>query len=67
MIKQEYVKTRKDGVEIWKTYSDDSTKLIQKVGTDEVYEEAYDVYPIRFEYFEVDKPEDVEIDKPEEV
>ena len=38
IIKEFYV-TREDGVDLYRTYSDEGYK-IQKVGTDEIYDEA---------------------------
>lgn len=54
MIKKEYYTTRKDGVKLNRTYSDNN-KLIRKVGTDEEYDEAIDVETSQFVYEETDK------------
>ena len=62
MIVKEFYKTRKDGVNLYKTYSDKELK-IQKVGTDEIYSSAIDVEDALFEYVETDLP----IEKREEV
>lgn len=51
MIKREFYKTRKDGVNLYKTYSDENYK-IRKIGTDEVYDEAIDVEDAPYEYEE---------------
>lgn len=51
MIAKEFYKTRKDGVNLYRTFSDENFK-IQKVGTDEVYDEAIDVEGAPFYYFE---------------
>lgn len=51
MIIQEFYKTRKDGVNLYRTYSTGGFK-IQKVGTDEIYEEAIDVESAPFVYQE---------------
>ena len=51
MIIKEYYRTREDGVNLFRTYSDDNLK-IQKVGTDEVYDEAIDVEGAPYEYEE---------------
>lgn len=55
MIKTEYYMTRADGVELHRTYSDKGVK-IQKVGTDEVYDEAVDVKGAGYQYEETDTP-----------
>lgn len=47
MIKKETT-TRKDGVKLFRTYSDDNKK-IRKVGTDEVYDVAVDLTEIQYE------------------
>lgn len=51
MIKKEYLKTRKDGVKLFRTYSDEDF-LIKKIGTNEIYSEAIDVENSNFEYIE---------------
>ena len=60
MIIKEFYRTRKDGVNLYRTYSD-ATVMIQKVGTDEVYAEAIDVENSGFEYAETDIPIEDEI------
>jgi hypothetical protein len=55
MIIKEYYRTRKDGVNLYRTYSDANFK-IQKVGTNEVYDEAIDVEGAPYEYTETDEP-----------
>ena len=62
MIVKEFYKTRADGINLYKTYSDQKLK-IQKVGTDEIYSSAIDVEGAPFEYVETDLP----IEKLEEV
>ena len=60
MIKREFYKERNDGVKLYKTYSDENYR-IQKVGTDEIYDEAIDVESSNYEYIETDeKIEEVE-------
>ena len=54
MIVKESYATRKDGVKLSKTYSDNSV-YIRKVGTDEIYSEAIDVEDAPFEYEETEK------------
>ena len=55
MIVKEFYKTRTDGINLYKTYSDQELK-IQKVGTDEIYSSAIDVEDASFEYVETDLP-----------
>lgn len=59
MIIKEFYKTRNDGVKLYRTYSDASVK-IQKVGTDEVYDEAIDVEGAPFGYVETSEPIETE-------
>ena len=54
MIVREFFKERKDGVKLYKTYSDQNY-LIQKLGTDEIYSEAIDVETCNFEYKETEE------------
>ena len=63
MIIKEFYSTRKDGVNLYRTYSDQSV-YIRKVGTEEEYTEAIDVESAPFEYVETDKP--IEVDEPTE-
>ena len=55
MIIKEHYKTREDGVNLYKTYSD-ADLMIQKVGTDEVYSEAIDIEGAPYSYEETDIP-----------
>lgn len=55
MIIKEYLITREDGIKLYKTSSDAGMK-IQKVGTDEIYDEAIDIESAAFEYAETDIP-----------
>ena len=55
MIVREFYKTRKDGVDLYRTRSDKGLKIC-KAGTDEVYDEAVDVSGAPFEYEETDIP-----------
>ena len=59
MIVKEYLKTRTDGVKLYRTYSDKGV-LIHKVGTDETYSEAVDVETATFQYEETDEVIDFE-------
>lgn len=60
MIVKEFYRTREDGVNLYRTYSDANVH-IRKVGTDEVYGEAIDVENAPYTYEETDKP----IEEPE--
>ena len=67
-IVREYYKTRKDGVNLYRTYSDEQFK-IHKIGTEEYYSEAIDVENAPFEYeettekIEVEETEQTEIEE----
>lgn len=54
MIIKEFYVTRKDGVNLYKTYSDKNV-YIQKVGTDEEYDIAIDVENAPYIYEETDR------------
>lgn len=54
-IKTEFYITRDDGVNLYRTYSDNAV-MIHKVGTDEVYDEAIDVENSGYTYEETDVP-----------
>lgn len=60
MIVREFYKTRKDGVNLFKTFSDEGWKLI-KIGTNEVYDEAIDVESATFVYVETKEKIDREV------
>ena len=60
MIKREFYKERNDGVKLYKTYSDENYR-IQKVGTDEIYDEAIDVESSNYEYIETDEKIELEV------
>lgn len=57
MIQTVFHKTRDDGVDLYRTYSD-VDMMIQKNGTDEIYIEAVDVEDSGFSYTETDIPID---------
>ena len=59
MIKTDFFEIRSDGVDLYRTYSDQNMK-IQKDGTDEIYDEAIDVENSGFTYTETDTPIEVE-------
>ena len=54
MVVKEFFRQRKDGVNLYKTYSD-ANFYIQKVNTNEIYTSAIDVEDAAFEYVETDK------------
>lgn len=54
MIVREHYKTRSDGVELWRTYSD-AGYLIRQVETGAEYSEAIDVADAPYTYEETDK------------
>ena len=63
MIVREYLMTRKDGVKLYKTYSDQN-KYIRKVGTEEEYDIAIDIENAPYIYEETEKEiESVEVEQ----
>ena len=50
-IVKEFYKTRNDGVNLYRTYSNEDYK-IHKLNTDEIYDEAIDVENAPYEYEE---------------
>lgn len=50
-IVKEFYSTRNDGVNLYRTYSDENYK-IKKVGTNEIYDEAIDIETATYEYEE---------------
>lgn len=66
MVVKEFYITRKDGVRLYRTYSDQAL-YIRQVETGVEYAEAIDVENAPFTYEETDKPiekEEEETDKP---
>ena len=55
MVKTEYFRTRSDGVNLFRTYSDEGFTLIQNE-TGIEYSEAVDVESAPYTYTETDKP-----------
>lgn len=55
MIVIEYYMTRKDGLRLYKRYSDKNV-MIQKKGTEEIYDIAIDVEIVPVFYIETDIP-----------
>ena len=54
MVRKEYHSTRKDGVRLYRSFSDKNL-YIRKIGTNEEYAEAIDVETATFAYQETDK------------
>ena len=54
MIVKKYYSKRKDGVKLYKTYSDNN-KIIHKIGTNEEYDIAIDIENVPYTYEETDK------------
>lgn len=54
MIKKEFYSTRKDGINLYRTYSTENL-YVQKVGTDEIDEEFVDIENAPYEYTEINK------------
>ena len=54
MIKREFYKTRKDGVNLYKTYSDEGYR-IKQIETGNIYDEAIDVETANYTYEETDE------------
>jgi hypothetical protein len=63
MVVKEFFRTREDGVDLYRNYSDADVK-IKKVGTEEIYDEAIDVEGAPYTYEETDIP--IEIVEEEE-
>lgn len=54
MIRKEFYKTRNDGVNLYRTYSDEDYKILQ-VETGIVYDEAIDVENAPYTYEETEE------------
>ena len=52
MIVKEFYRTREDGINLYRTYSNENYQ-IQKIGTDEIYDEAIDIEDTSYEYEEI--------------
>ena len=59
MVVKEFYRVREDGVNLYRSYSDEGF-YIQKVGTEEVYSEAIDVETAPYEYVETNELIEVE-------
>ena len=65
MIVKEFFATRKDGVNLYRTYSDEGFYILQNE-TNIEYSEAVDVENAPYTYTETDKPIEVDDPEPEE-
>ncbi len=54
MIVREFYETRKDGVNLYRTFSNEGVK-IQKFGTEEIYDEAIDIENAPYIYVETEE------------
>lgn len=54
MIKKEFYRTRKDKVNLFKIFSTENF-YIQKIGTEEIYDEVIDVENADYEYIETEE------------
>lgn len=54
MLIKEFYETREDGVNLYRTYSDEN-KFIRKVGTNMFYEDAIDIEDTSDEYIETNE------------
>lgn len=54
MIKREFYRERKDGIKLYKTYSDEGYK-IEQVETGVIYDEAIDVEDSNYTYVETEE------------
>ena len=53
MIIREFYEKRQDGVNLYRTHSDEGY-MINKAGTDEIYDEAIDIETANYEYKETE-------------
>lgn len=66
MIQTEFFRTREDGVNLYRTYSDENYK-IRQIETRNIYEEAIDVENSGFTYEETDEKIEPTPDLPFEI
>ena len=59
MIRKDFYKTRTDGVNLYRTYSDEEYR-IRQIETGNIYDEAIDVENATFTYEETDEKIEVE-------
>lgn len=60
MIKREFFKTRKDGINLYRTYSNNNYKIIQNE-TGNIYDEAIDVENAKYTYTESEEKIEEEV------
>lgn len=60
MIVKEFYKTRKDGVNLYRTYSDENYKILQ-VETGNIYDEAIDIEGSDYTYEETNEKIESEV------
>ena len=60
-IVKEFYSTRNDGINLFRTYSDEGYQ-IRKVGTEEVYDEAIDIETSNYKYEETTEKVEVEME-----
>ena len=63
MIQSEFFRTREDGVDLYRAYSD-ADRMIRKDGTDELYTEAIDTAHSGFTYTETELPVESDLWEP---
>ena len=61
MVVKEFYRTRDDGIRLVRSYSD-AGKKIQKVGTEEIYDEAVDLEDEPYMYMETEEDVDDDVD-----
>lgn len=61
MLVKEFYKTRQDGVNLYRTYSDENFK-IRQIPTNEIYDEAIDVEDSNYTYEETNIPLEEEVE-----
>lgn len=64
MLVKEFYKTRQDGVNLYRTYSDENFK-IRQIPTNEIYDEAIDIEDNNYEYEETDETIEIIEEQPE--
>lgn len=62
MVIKEFYRTRQDGVNLYRSYSDKGF-MVRKAGTDELYEEAIDIENTAYEYEEVKETKESSYDQ----
>ena len=60
MIRRDFYKTRKDGVNLYRTYSDENFR-IRQIETNQIYDEAIDIESASYTYEETEEKIEEEI------